>query len=302
MVDCRDTDTHHEEREDSTNTSAINLFILTSLHKAENMASTANHYEAHSAETYEEAYFYEPGAYMSHLVDLVTQRMAFDDNEPRHMLDIGGGTGNFARALVENNNLRVTVIEPFLEEANNDKSDKVAFVKAPAEIFLSSHRDAWRKQPFHQILIKETIHHIDEKLRVDILKGIYNELQSFENEHTTPSILIVTRPQIEIDYPLWDAARQVWKENQPSLEQLISELESAGFVDIKYTVEKYGSSIPLDRWKRMVKNRFWSTFADFSDDELESGCELLAKERPPDEDGIIHFEDRLLFITGRKIS
>jgi cyclopropane fatty-acyl-phospholipid synthase-like methyltransferase len=268
------------------------------------MASTANHYEAHSAETYEEAYFYEPGKYMNHLVDLVTRRMEFDDNRPRHMLDIGGGTGNFARALVQNNNLHVTVIEPFLEETNNDelaKSDKLGFVKAPAEIFLSSQLDDWRKQPFHQVLIKETIHHIDEKLRVDILKAIYNELQPFVSE-PSPSILILTRPQIEIDYPLWDAARQVWKENQPSLQQLTSELESAGFVDIKHTVEKYDGSISLDRWKKMVKNRFWSTFANFSDDELEKGCQLLARERPPDEAGVIHFEDRLLFITGRKIS
>jgi hypothetical protein len=270
------------------------------------MSTTANHYEAHSADTYEEAYFYEPGAYMTHLVELVTQRMELGKLEigSRHLLDIGGGTGNFARALVRNNNVRVTVVEPFLEETKSQdlpKSEKVLFAKAPAEIFLSPTSDDWRQQPFHQILIKETIHHIDEKLRVDILKGIYNEIEPFSKDSTTPSILIITRPQIEIDYPLWGAARKVWKENQPSLEQLSSELEQAGFLDIKYTMEKYDSSISLERWQRMVRNRFWSTFANFTDEELEEGCEELANERRPDGDGVIHFEDRLLFITGRKI-
>jgi len=277
------------------------------------MPSTANHYESHSADTYEEAYFYEPGAYMKNLVSIVNQYLELDkkvlipSNESRRLLDIGGGTGNFARALVQDNNvkLQVTVLEPFLEETKNHDllatNDKVSFIKAPAEIFLATPSHEWRKQPFHQVLIKETIHHIDEESRVDILKAIYNELQSFSKDSTTPSILIVTRPQIEIDYPIWGAARNVWKQNQPSVQQLTSELMAAGFEDLNCTIEKYDSSISLERWQGMVKNRFWSTFADFTDDELEKGCKELAEERPPDENGIIYFEDRLLFITGRKI-
>jgi hypothetical protein len=37
--------------------------------------ATSSHYEAHSADSYEEAYFYEPGAYMQHLVDLTSARL-----------------------------------------------------------------------------------------------------------------------------------------------------------------------------------------------------------------------------------
>lgn len=272
------------------------------------MPSTAAHYEAHSSDTYEEAYFYEAGAYMQYLVDIVTRRMEIDmtsalDGTRRHLLDIGGGTGNFARALAQNNEVRVTVIEPFLGETKNEelKCDKVSFVKAPAEIFLSPSKDEWRQQPFHQILIKETIHHIDENLRIDILRSLYNELEPFSEKSTTPSVLIITRPQIEIDYPIWEAARKVWRENQPSLKQLTSDLEIAGFTDVKYTMEKYDSSISLKRWQSMIRNRFWSTFADFTDEELELGCKELALERPPDDRGVIQFEDRLLFITGKKI-
>ena len=271
------------------------------------MSSTANHYEAHSADTYEDAYFYEPGAYMQYLVDLVTKKMGLDSktDQPRHLVDIGGGTGNFARALTENisHMMCVTVIEPFLEESTDEnlKDDKVFFVKAPAEIFLSLPDDKWRHKPFHQILIKETIHHIDETVRVQILRSIYNELELLPAQSTAPSILIITRPQVEIDYPFWEAAREVWRENQPSLQQLTSELEDAGFVNVSCTIEKYDSSISLERWKGMVMQRFWSTFSDFTTDELKKGCEELERERPPDEDGNIFFEDRLLFITGDKV-
>jgi hypothetical protein len=37
--------------------------------------ATSSHYEAHSADSYEEAYFYEAGAYMQHLVDLTSARL-----------------------------------------------------------------------------------------------------------------------------------------------------------------------------------------------------------------------------------
>jgi ubiquinone/menaquinone biosynthesis C-methylase UbiE len=71
------------------------------------MQSAANHFEGHSADSYEEAYFYSPGAYMQYLVDLVSKRLYLntttsDTNQRRRILDIGGGTGNFAKELVSN--------------------------------------------------------------------------------------------------------------------------------------------------------------------------------------------------------
>eukprot|EP00980_Cylindrotheca_fusiformis_P020025 scaffold7107_cov69-Cylindrotheca_fusiformis.AAC.1 len=41
--------------------------------------TTPSHYKAHSAESYEEAYFYEPGAYMEHLADLTSDRLKLKD-------------------------------------------------------------------------------------------------------------------------------------------------------------------------------------------------------------------------------
>ena len=51
----------------------------------------------------------------------------------------------------------------------------------------------------------------------------------------------------------------------------------------------------------MVKQRCWSTFSEFSDDQLERACEVIAKDCVVDVDGVLHFEDRLVFISARKV-
>lgn len=53
------------------------------------MTNTSSHYEAHSADSYEEAYFYEAGTYMQHLVDLVGNRLKLGDASlPCRLIDV----------------------------------------------------------------------------------------------------------------------------------------------------------------------------------------------------------------------
>jgi len=61
----------------------------------------------------------------------------------------------------------------------------------------------------------------------------------------TPLLLIITRPQYDIDYPLWPEAKQVWATNQPSLESLISDLQTAGFYHVHATIERYPCRVSL---------------------------------------------------------
>ncbi|KAG7361974.1 hypothetical protein IV203_025640 [Nitzschia inconspicua] len=370
------------------------------------IATTALHYEAHAInESYEDAYFYEPGAYMAHLVQLIKNRMQLpstisnnknntnNKNDTilsscvrRRILDIGGGTGNFARALIESIEdptktttttsssttsslpllpVEIIVVDPFLDPTNTMNTSSshcyeqhpvpatenasllllpspLRFVKASAEDFLeeptttrtdetsspsSSSSFSWWRQAgsYHQILMKEMVHHLDAKDRVDIFRAMYqglaqwpttttpvddNNNQSSSNDDgnddddktPVPSLLIVTRPQVEIDYPLWDEARQVWKDNQPSVDELVQDLQTAGFRDICHTLESYPCRISLQRWQSMVQNRFWSTFTNFSDDELKSACDQIASDYQDriDDEGSIHFEDRLVFLTAYK--
>jgi hypothetical protein len=316
---------------------------------------TASHYETHAdKDSYEDAYFYEPGAYMQYLVQLTKDRLCLDESTSTHqrsrrfrrILDIGGGTGNFAKSLIQsastttNNNVivEVIVVDPFLDPTTittscyndvDEVSEALKFVKASAENFLENGTTHdgnnvsvpwWRESgSYHQVLMKEIVHHLDAKDRVGIFRGIHQGLaqvtqqkqQHYErcgastatnDNHRIPSLLIITRPQVAIDYPLWEEARQVWKINQPSVEELVHDLQEAGFTDIQYTLESYPCHISLQRWKSMVKNRFWSTFSNFSDDELviaSKHIELDYHDRI-DDHGNIHFEDRLLFLTACK--
>jgi hypothetical protein len=314
--------------------------------------TTQSHYETHSAlKSYDSAYFYEIGPYMNHLRDLCSHRLQLknrnnstgssNSHEKRILLDIGGGTGTFTRTLLDGtDHCDAIVIDPFLEENSSHSSDSysnsnVRFIKASAEAFIkhdvepnptttttttsatiTANDELFTMLPkqYHQILLKEVVHHFSDQDRIPIFRGMYNSgliptsmyiPTTFASTTTTmvPSILIITRPQYEIDYPLWDAARAVWASHQPSVQQIMTELQMAGFQHITYTVESYPCSISLQRWQTMIQSRFWSTFTNFTDSELKEACSTIAinEQHRMTEDGTIHFEDRLLFITGCKI-
>jgi hypothetical protein len=319
---------------------------------------TKSHYETHSAESYDSAFFYEVGPYMKHLRDLCHQRLQLQvrdwnrtpiattnttnttDTPTRILLDIGGGTGTFTRTLIANDdddtntktNIEAIVVDPYLEfnskwytDNENSTGNKIRFIKAPAEAFIMKSTtdseaiittDAPPQEAFsdilqlqyHQILMKEVIHHFATNDRPAIFHGLYHHGLIPTTTTTTtspiiPSILIITRPQQDIDYPLWDAAKTIWAQNQPSLEVLKQELETAGFTHVTHTTESYPCSIPLSRWCSMIRNRFWSTFTNFTDDELQQACQIIEtnEQHRITKDGMIHFEDRLVFITACKL-
>jgi len=293
------------------------------------LKTTSSHYETHSsANSYEKAYFYEPGDYMEYLVELVRNELelATDNNgNSRRLLDIGGGTGNFTKALIDKRkDIEAIVVDPYLAPTDNiilgSTNKKVKFVKEPAEVFLrpplpdgGDNKDWWRAN-FHQVLLKEIVHHLKPQDRVEIFRGIYQEIIPFsspslesnstESSNTDstipPSIIIITRPQSNISYPLWDDARQVWKDNQPSTELFIEELKQAGFVNIQANIKSYPCEISLSRWQTMIKNRIWSTFSHFTDKKLEEGCKMIENDYPTDKNGNLHFDDQLVIIKAKK--
>jgi hypothetical protein len=279
--------------------------------------TTQSHYQSHTADSYESAFFYEPGPYNDYLCQLCRQGLQITSTEStsaRVLLDIGGGTGSFTRRLIQDTPHRAIVVDPFLPpQAAVNENDVVQFVAASAESFVDSNSDPYTendagdfwKRGYHQVLLKEVVHHFPASQRVAIFRGLHQGLETAaataaSDCHT--ALLIVTRPQLEIDYPLWEAARTVWAQHQPSQSELLSELTTAGFVSPSSTIESYPCTIPLERWQGMVRRRFWSTFANFTDAELEAACQAMAEtERHRiDSDGNLHFEDRLLFISAQK--
>ena len=301
--------------------------------------TTSGHYESHTVESYESAYFYSPGEYTNFLRDAVIKEFHLhppasvptstteSSSSTRRLIDIGGGTGNFTRMILEVvPNIEGVVIDPFLEAGFNgtgsDGDGDIRFVKASAEDFAAtdsaSAGDEWWKSGYHYVLMKEVVHHLPNNYRSEIFRGLRSGLDLVDlettmapqssdgghNEQTQkgPSLLIVTRPQVDIDYPLWPAAREVWAANQPSVSAIEADLKVAGFQKIESKIQTYPSSIKLDQWLDMVQSRFWSTFSNFTDAELKEACNLIRDEATKtskvDGDDVVHFEDRLVFITA----
>jgi hypothetical protein len=270
---------------------------------ATRMMNSKSHYEAHTAESYESAFFYEEGSYTKYLCDLVVGQMHLKEVvEPRTMLDVGGGTGNFTRMLTkEAVGIRAIVVDPFLQESSRQQGVELQFVQASAEEFMNEKfdpSDEWWRKGYSQVLMKEVIHHFNDSDRTKIFKGVLNGLSDVSAE--VPSLLIITRPQHDIDYPLWQEARDVWAKNQPHVDEILKDLTDAGFQNVQCKMEAYTCEISLTRWQTMVKQRFWSTFANFTDSELDEACKVIAESEAPrmDPNGCIRFEDRLLFILA----
>jgi len=284
-----------------------------------------DHYNSHLASSYESAFFYSEDEYMKFLCERTRDKLGISssmENKEEHrtqrrLVDIGGGTGNFTEMLVKDDSgLDAVIVDPFLSPSDDDNEDsKIRFVKASAEEFqLSNDSKAsddlalpWWRTNYNLVLLKEVVHHLPLSDRVEIFRGLRHGLvddkkqpASSSLEDDLSSLLIITRPSHNIDYPLWPAALKVWAKNQPSVESLETDLRLVGYQNVRHIIEVYEFETELSRWLCMIGQRFWSTFSEFSDLELEDACEQIAKGVEVDEGGRIKFEDRLVFITACK--
>lgn len=240
-----------------------------------------------------------------------------------------------------NSNMNAVVLDPYFtddtvtasnddidfdKKINNNNKSKLYFVKGTAEdlnidkiTIKSSSSSSWwkKKDKYNYCLMKEVIHHLPDNNnttdndRINIFRGILSILkENNDNDSTTyttnthihtPSLLIVTRPKYDIDYPMWQAAKDVWVKNQPSVDGIINDLQVAGFSNVQYNTIIYPCRMNINKWCDMVKGKVWSTFSYFTDDELDKACDWIKDNVDVDDDkGNISFEDRLIFITAMK--
>ncbi|KAK9829633.1 hypothetical protein WJX72_006983 [[Myrmecia] bisecta] len=248
------------------------------------------HYEEVAA-AYEQAFFYSSVEYRDWILQHVLHhfQLPAQNGADVKVVDLGGGTGNFSQALAEaalvDSVLCVDMFREMLGHAEKRACvktlhlDAVAFSELPPSQMRYSH-----------ILLKELIHHIPADQQCHMYQGLRSQLQP------GGVIVTVTRPQ-EVDYPLFEAAREVWRQNQPASSAVLAAMKHAG-LDVEECSYVYTAELPLDTWCDMVRQRFWSTFTHFTDAQLEAGIQEIKAAHKCRQ--TVRFNDKLLFLVARK--
>ena len=246
------------------------------------MAATKTHYDRVAA-SYHDAYFYSD-AYERWQSDEVLQRLQL---QPHHRVaDIGGGTGRFVGLLKDAAGLATTPIcvDPSASMLEACERKDVAFVQSDARAYV----DGLPPKALDRVLLKEVVHHFADDELASICAGLRKSLER------NGRVVVCTRPRDDTEYPFFAAARDVWRAQQPSAEYFVEAFEKHGF-SCRVDVAAYPAVIDREVWLGMMRNRFWSTFAGFSDGELDAGVAEVAAAHPP---GPIAFEERVVFIVA----
>ncbi|MDJ0661056.1 MAG: class I SAM-dependent methyltransferase [Crocosphaera sp.] len=203
------------------------------------------------------------------------------------LVDLGCGTGIYSKAIRSQINLdnKIFCVDPsdkMLEKISDNNhyqivvKDAVAFANEPGK--------------YDKVLIKEMIHHIDDKGK--LLQGLFNRL----NEQ---GILLIILLPPTIEYPLFKQALSVYESVQPHYNDLVNLCEKVGF---KTTVEfiDYTVSIPKKQYFNMVKNRYMSLLSRFNDEEIEQG--LIEMREKYANVSNLEFCDRFVFLIAKKLT
>jgi SAM-dependent methyltransferase len=213
----------------------------------------ANHFDT-IADIYNKFWYFSE-QYQNSMLDNIIELLQLGNGDV--LADLGGGTGAYTRLLLETANLsKAYCIEPsrnmFLEA---QKIPVIESMCVDASGFMGL------DLPFTKVLLKEVVHHIPSR---EVLWHYLREKLPAEGR-----ILIVTRPQ-DNALPLFEKAMQAFRQKQPKHETLLRELESSGF-ETFYRLLPYQFTLDKAVWFDMVRNRFMSDLAGFSEEEIEGG-------------------------------
>jgi ubiquinone/menaquinone biosynthesis C-methylase UbiE len=247
---------------------------------------TSSHY-AKVANHYNHAFFHGDSVhYQNWVLQKVLHHLQLKVSD--QMVDIGCGTATFTSALYDQIEFNQEIIgvdssPEMLTHANTLRGIKTHCTDAVSFSQLHDYQ-------YDKALMMWIIHHIDLADLPKLYQGIYQQLRKGGR------LLTLTRPTI-VHYPFFQAALDIWDQFKPVPELYVQLQKEAGF-SVHCQTDDYPIQIPKTQWFEMIKNRFWSTFSHFNDEELQAG--LMELEKKYAQADVLNFVDTLVFIEASR--
>ncbi|WP_327327109.1 class I SAM-dependent methyltransferase [Streptomyces sp. NBC_01210] len=243
------------------------------------------HYEGLAAE-YDEHWVYGPD-YIPWMSARIAEALRLTATD--RIADIGSGTGLFASEVAKSLQPRQPILcvdpsEAMLRQIGTPPPPGLTPIVASAEDIAEGRRDL----PYEELdamWLKESVHHLPDPAHT--LRGL--------SERLAPGgrLLVVMLPAT-IQYPLFEAALTRFEELQPDPAGIVGHLRGAG-LDADLTHVEHELRIDRDKYLGMVRARYMSLLATFSDSEIEKGIEEMRAAHP---EPVVVFPDRFAFILG----
>lgn len=243
---------------------------------------TRAHYDR-LADKYDENWAYSP-EFIRWMTDAILTRL---HPQPADLvMDLGCGTGLYARGLAERASTVVCADPSPAMLAKLPADERLVPLHASAED-LAEGRLAPPHDGYDAILLKEVLHHVADPSRV--LAGLTDLLRPGGR------ILVVMLPTV-IDYPLFEAALKLFRERQPDPEEIATAMRRSG-LRAELTYDEFPLAFSVERYTRMVRDRYMSLLSSFDDAEIEAGISEILRRHPGPE---LRFLDRFAFVLGTK--
>lgn len=242
---------------------------------------TRDHYQQLAA-TYDQNWAYNP-EFIAWMSDRIQDRLKITETDVA--ADIGCGTGLYTRGLAAHA-AAVAGADPspaMLAQVPVD--DQITKVEASAED-LADRRVVLPHGSYDAILVKEALHHVHQN-RGRVVAGLARLLRPGGR------MLVVMLPK-QISYPLWPEALSLYERLQPDPAAIAALMSDAGLrTELAY--ESFALVFETGRYLQMVRDRYMSLLAEFTDEELEAGISHIRQEHPGEQ---VSFSETYAFILG----
>lgn len=243
---------------------------------------TKNHYK-NIAKIYDNLWSYSP-IYIQFLTSKIIEHLQLTPTDI--LVDIGCGTGIYSKEILNQIQLQQPIIcvDPAAEMLA-----KIPENSGLKPVVIDGVEFSAKPGTYNKIFLKEAIHHIEEKSL--LFQNLWQRL-------TPGGIFLLLLLPPTIDYPLFEKALQLYEKTQPHYQEMTKLLQQIGFV-VNINIVEYPLELAKNKYFQMVKNRYMSLLSRFDDAELAAG--LKEMEAKYQNQSVLKFSDRMVFITAKKL-